>query len=32
VWALGLVLAEGSPDEIAGNKEVLDVYLGSVRG
>jgi branched-chain amino acid transport system ATP-binding protein len=32
VMALGKVLAEGTPDEIAGNKEVQDVYLGSGRG
>ncbi len=29
VMALGRVLAEGTPDEIANNKEVQDVYLGS---
>ena len=29
VMALGRVLAEGTPDEIAKNKEVQDVYLGS---
>ncbi|MGI9408516.1 MAG: ABC transporter ATP-binding protein, partial [Hyphomicrobiaceae bacterium] len=32
VMALGKVLAEGTPDEIANNKEVQDVYLGSGHG
>ena len=32
VMALGKVLAEGTPDEIASNEEVQDVYLGSGHG